>query len=141
MTIVRNSWRQSSNDRPQYVKKNIQFLWVKQLESNIFTYLFYLHQRSFLITSWGLACSAKNIKTFLPPSGYNWDYVVLDEAHEIRNHNSNRFKCCWKICSKSPTRRLALTGTPFQNDATELWSIVHMATAGKVLGKVRIFQS
>ena len=98
-----------------------------------------LHSTSVLITSYGLACAARTLKTFLPPSGHCWDNVILDEAHEIKNHKSNRFKCCWKICNKSGTNRLGLTGTPFQNDATELWSITHMVTAGKVLGKLKAF--
>ena len=44
-----------------------------------------------------------------------------------------------RICHKPGTKRLLLTGTPFQNDMTELWSITNMATAGKVLGKIKEF--
>lgn len=43
------------------------------------------------------------------------------------------------VPDKPGTNRLLLTGTPFQNDATELWSIVNLATAGKVLGKLKEF--
>lgn len=108
--IVRNAWKNSSFERP-YV----------------------------IISSWGLVASARTMATFLPPRGRSWDYVVLDEAHVIKNHTSTRFKCCFKICSRPGTHRLALTGTPFQNDVTELWSITHMTTAGNVLGKLKVF--
>jgi SNF2 family DNA or RNA helicase len=97
------------------------------------------HTPHVVVTSWGLACSVKTMKAFLPPVGHCWDYVILDEAHLIKNHASNRFKCCFKICKKPGTNRLLLTGTPFQNDTTELWSITHMATAGRVLGKLKDF--
>ncbi|CAB9524006.1 CHD3-type chromatin-remodeling factor [Seminavis robusta] len=107
---VRNAWKKSSYDQPHVI-----------------------------ISSWGLVASARTMKTFLPPSGHSWDYVILDEAHEVKNHKSNRSKCCRRICHKPGTSRLLLTGTPFQNNTDELWSIVHMATAGHVLGKLKEF--
>ena len=110
LKIVRNAWRNSSLDQP-YV----------------------------IISSWGLVASARTMNAFLPPSGHYWDYVILDEAHEIKNHSSTRSKCCRRICHKANTKRLLLTGTPFQNDTNELWSIINMATAGKVLGKIKDF--
>jgi SNF2 family DNA or RNA helicase len=78
---IRNAWKDSSTDRP-YV----------------------------IISSWGLVCSPKTFNGFLPPRGHHWDYVILDEAHLIKNHNSSRAKCCKKICHKSGTKRLLLTG-------------------------------
>lgn len=90
--IVRNAWKDATVDRP-YV----------------------------IISSWGLVASAKTMKCFMPPQGGHWDYVILDEAHEIKNHQSNRSKCMARICHKSGTKRLCLTGTPFQNDTSELW--------------------
>lgn len=63
-----------------------------------------------IISSWGLVCSAKTMKGFLPPRGHHWDYVVLDEAHVIKNHKSNKYRCCKAICHKPGTKRLLLTG-------------------------------
>mmetsp|Transcript_9250 Transcript_9250/g.17687 ORF Transcript_9250/g.17687 Transcript_9250/m.17687 type:complete len:271 (-) Transcript_9250:798-1610(-) len=59
--------------------------------------------------------------------------------HRIQNHTSNRTKCCRVICHKRGTWRLLLTGTPFQNNTDEIWSLVNMATAGKVFGKIKQF--
>lgn len=53
--IIRNAWKQSSYDRPFII-----------------------------ISSWGLVAAARSMKAFLPPSGHHWDYVILDEAHEIK---------------------------------------------------------
>lgn len=108
--MMRNAWKDCSLDKP-YV----------------------------IISSWGLVASARSCKTFKPPVGHNWNVVILDEAHEIRNHKSARWDCCRRICHKPSTMRLLLTGTPFQNDTNELWSITHMATAGKILGKIKDF--
>ena len=41
----------------------------------------------------------------------NFDVVVLDEAHHIKNMKSKRFRA---IKTLQPTRRWALTGTPIQ---------------------------
>lgn len=78
---VRNAWKDSSPDRP-YV----------------------------IVSSWGLVCSQKTIGAFLPPSGHRWDWVILDEAHVIKNHSSSRAKFVKSICHRPGTRRLLLTG-------------------------------
>lgn len=56
-----------------------------------------------------------------------WHYLVLDEAHNIRNFQSQR----WQVLIRLKTRaRLLLTGTPLQNSLTELWSLLTFLTAG-----------
>ena len=52
----------------------------------------------------------------------SWHYMVLDEAHNIKNFQSLR----WKTLLGFNTRaRLLLTGTPLQNNLTELWSLLY----------------
>jgi SNF2 family DNA or RNA helicase len=51
-----------------------------------------------------------------------WYYMVLDEAHLIKNSQSLR----WQALTRLNTRaRLLLTGTPLQNDVAELWALLH----------------
>ncbi|KAL8997314.1 MAG: hypothetical protein Q9169_003406 [Polycauliona sp. 2 TL-2023] len=50
-----------------------------------------------------------------------WHFMVLDEAHNIKNFRSKR----WQTLLTFNTRaRLLLTGTPLQNNLTELWSLL-----------------
>ncbi|KAI0837737.1 SNF2 family domain-containing protein [Hypoxylon sp. FL0890] len=50
-----------------------------------------------------------------------WHYMILDEAHNIKNFKSKR----WQTLLTFNTRaRLLLTGTPLQNNLTELWSLL-----------------
>ncbi|EJP68125.1 SNF2 family domain-containing protein [Beauveria bassiana ARSEF 2860] len=50
-----------------------------------------------------------------------WHYMILDEAHNIKNFKSQR----WQTLLGFNTRaRLLLTGTPLQNNLTELWSLL-----------------
>ncbi|KAL3313020.1 putative DNA helicase ino80, partial [Cichlidogyrus casuarinus] len=51
-----------------------------------------------------------------------WSYLVLDEAHAIKNISSLR----WNILLSFKCRnRLLLTGTPIQNTMQELWALLH----------------
>lgn len=50
-----------------------------------------------------------------------WHYMVLDEAHNIKNFNSLRWQTLLKFNTHS---RLLLTGTPLQNNLSELWSLL-----------------
>ncbi|QSL65743.1 hypothetical protein MERGE_000021 [Pneumocystis wakefieldiae] len=51
-----------------------------------------------------------------------WHYLILDEAHNIKNFRSQR----WRVLLNFNTeRRLLLTGTPLQNNLAELWSLLY----------------
>ncbi|XP_024982552.1 protein PHOTOPERIOD-INDEPENDENT EARLY FLOWERING 1 isoform X3 [Cynara cardunculus var. scolymus] len=51
-----------------------------------------------------------------------WKYLILDEAHLIKNWKSQRWQTLLNFNTK---RRILLTGTPLQNDLMELWSLMH----------------
>ncbi len=52
----------------------------------------------------------------------NWQYLILDEAHNIKNFRSQRWQTLLGFKSE---RRLLLTGTPLQNNLMELWSLMY----------------
>ncbi|GES89449.1 SNF2 family helicase Swr1 [Rhizophagus clarus] len=51
-----------------------------------------------------------------------WHYLILDEAHNIKNFKSQRWNTLLNFNSE---RRLLLTGTPLQNNLMELWSLLY----------------
>ncbi|WIA40512.1 hypothetical protein OEZ86_013861 [Tetradesmus obliquus] len=72
------------------------------------------------ITSYTLVLQdAKDAKMFRRKK---WKYLILDEAHMIKNWKSQRWQTLLRFNSK---RRLLITGTPLQNDLMELWSLMH----------------
>jgi SNF2 family DNA or RNA helicase len=69
------------------------------------------------ITSYALAVSDHQVFR-----RKRWQYLILDEAHNIKNFKSRR----WQRLLTFPSRhRLLLTGTPLQNNLMELWSLMH----------------
>lgn len=66
-----------------------------------------------------------------------WDLVVLDEAQNIKNPYAKRTKIV-----KSLQKRIgiAVTGTPFENHMTDLWSIIDYIIPG-YLGSVSQYES
>jgi SNF2 family DNA or RNA helicase len=49
-------------------------------------------------------------------------YMVLDEGQKVKNNKSQVFNAVTMMKAK---HRLVLTGTPMQNNLTELWSLFH----------------
>ncbi|KAK3911174.1 Lymphoid-specific helicase [Frankliniella fusca] len=52
----------------------------------------------------------------------NWRYLVIDEGHRLKNHKCLLVK---ELRRYRSTNRLLLTGTPLQNNMTELWSLLN----------------
>ncbi|UYV80458.1 SMARCA5 [Cordylochernes scorpioides] len=55
-------------------------------------------------------------------SKYNWQFLVVDEAHRLKNEASQLSLELRKLHS---FHRLLLTGTPLQNNLHELWSLLN----------------
>lgn len=51
-----------------------------------------------------------------------WHYMILDEAHNIKNFRSQRWQ---SLLNFNTQHRLLLTGTPLQNNLIELWSLLY----------------
>lgn len=59
---------------------------------------------------------------------FNWRYLVLDEAHRIKNENS---KLSMTVRMLRVESRLLLTGTPLQNNLHELWALLNFLMPDK----------
>lgn len=67
---------------------------------------------------------------------HNWNYVVLDEGHLIKNPRAKTSQAVKRLPSN---HRLILTGTPIQNNVLELWSLFDFLMPG-FLGVEKVFQ-
>lgn len=52
----------------------------------------------------------------------SWEYIVIDEAHRIKNVDSMLSQIVRAFSSRS---RLLITGTPLQNNLMELWALLN----------------
>ncbi len=68
-------------------------------------------------------------------SAERWSVVVLDEAQQIKNAESQAAQAAFALEAE---QRLALSGTPVENRLEELWSLVHFVNPG-LLGGRRAF--
>ncbi|KAJ7721528.1 SNF2 family N-terminal domain-containing protein [Mycena metata] len=80
------------------------------------------HHFNVCITSYTLASRDAIIFKRKP-----WYYMILDEAHMIKNFKSQRWNTLLMFRS---FRRLLLTGTPLQNNLTELWALLQFLMSG-----------
>src|SRR5262249_10959364 len=65
-----------------------------------------------------------------------WGMVVADEAQHVKNARSATARALRTLPSRA---RVALTGTPVENNLTELWAILDWATPG-LLGSRQAFR-
>ncbi len=68
--------------------------------------------------------------------GVDWDLVVADEAQHVKNARSSTARALRTLGSRA---RVALTGTPVENDLSELWAILDWAIPG-LLGSRNAFR-
>ncbi|MGZ6826433.1 MAG: DEAD/DEAH box helicase, partial [Mycobacteriales bacterium] len=66
----------------------------------------------------------------------SWGLVVADEAQHVKNARSSTARALRTVPGAA---RVALTGTPVENDLTELWSILDWTTPG-LLGSRNAFR-
>ncbi|XBW34886.1 hypothetical protein QEN19_000450 [Hanseniaspora menglaensis] len=53
---------------------------------------------------------------------FDWEYIVIDEAHRIKNEDSLLSQVIREFKSKN---RMLITGTPLQNNLHELWALLN----------------
>ncbi|MGW7104594.1 DEAD/DEAH box helicase [Streptomyces xanthophaeus] len=66
-----------------------------------------------------------------------WGMVVADEAQHVKNPHSSTAKALRTIPSAA---RVALTGTPVENNLSELWAVLDWTTPG-LLGRLGTFRT
>ncbi|KAL8158050.1 hypothetical protein AgCh_002674 [Apium graveolens] len=69
------------------------------------------------VTSFEMAIKEKSVLR-----QFSWRYIIIDEAHRIKNENSLLSKTMRLF---STNYRLLITGTPLQNNLHELWSLLN----------------
>ncbi|CAF4900569.1 unnamed protein product [Pieris macdunnoughi] len=74
-----------------------------------------------LITYAGLVKYAKDLQS------RNWQYIILDEGHKIRNPETQVSKFVRKF---DTPHKLLITGSPMQNSLQELWSLFDFMRPG-----------
>ncbi|MFJ8676651.1 DEAD/DEAH box helicase [Streptomyces sp. NPDC093589] len=86
----------------------------------------------FVLTTYGtMRSSAAQL------AAQRWAWVVADEAQHVKNPRSSTAKALRDI--KSPAR-IALTGTPVENNLSELWALLDWTTPG-LLGPLKTFRA
>lgn len=81
------------------------------------------------VTTYGMAARIPALQAV------TWDCVILDEAQAIKNPVSKQTREMKKLKSHM---RIAMTGTPIENDLTNLWSLFDFLNKG-LLGTSREF--
>ena len=88
-------------------------------------------KRVFLtITTYGMAARIPALQAV------TWDCVILDEAQAIKNPVSKQTREIKKLTARM---RIAMTGTPIENDLTNLWSLFDFLNKG-LLGTSQEFR-
>ncbi|QDY80805.1 DEAD/DEAH box helicase [Streptomyces qinzhouensis] len=86
----------------------------------------------FVLTTYGtMRTSAERL------AGQRWGMIVADEAQHIKNPYSATARALRRIPAPA---RVALTGTPVENNLSELWALLDWTTPG-LLGPLKAFRA
>ncbi len=58
---------------------------------------------------------------------HGWSMLLLDEAQFVKNHRAKAYQCVRQI--EAPLK-VAITGTPMENNLMELWSLLSITAPG-----------
>ena len=75
----------------------------------------------FVLTTYGMTHRMENLRK------QDWDMVILDEAQAIKNADTRQARAVKELKASA---RFALTGTPVENRASDLWSIFDFINPG-----------
>ncbi|CZS93128.1 probable MOT1-transcriptional accessory protein [Rhynchosporium graminicola] len=89
-----------------------------------------LGKTDIVITSYDICRNDADLLTAM-----NWNYLVLDEGHLIKNPRAKVTMAVKKLLSN---HRVILSGTPIQNNVLELWSLFDFLMPG-FLGTEKVF--
>lgn len=64
---------------------------------------------------------------YLKDSDIQWDVLIVDEAHFIKNPQSQRAQRVKHIAARTKARILLLTGTPMESCPVEMWPLLQIA--------------
>ncbi|MFD3512295.1 DEAD/DEAH box helicase [Streptomyces sp. NPDC058657] len=86
----------------------------------------------FVLTTYGtMRTSAPELAT------YDWNMIVADEAQHLKNPRSTTARALRTLPAPA---RVALTGTPVENNLSELWALLDWTTPG-LLGPLTTFRA
>jgi len=72
-----------------------------------------------------VVCTYGEAKAF-KHSEIEWDLLILDECHYVKNAHSKRSQLVKHIADKCKGKILGLTGTPMENCPVELWPLLQI---------------
>jgi len=121
------------------VPTSIVFNWVNEIRKftpNLSTYIHHgasrikiqkkflnvLKEKDIIITTYGIL--RNDLALFAKEE---FEYIILDEAHMIKNPQGTNARSVFTLRAKN---KLALSGTPIQNNLMELWSIFNFINPG-----------
>ena len=82
------------------------------------------------ITTYGMAARIEKLQEI------SWTVIILDEAQAIKNPGTKQTHSIKKLQARN---RIAMTGTPIENDLTNLWSLFDFLNKG-LLGSAKEFK-
>ena len=80
--------------------------------------------------------TAKSAQHYPDIIGREWDLVVIDEAHYLKNKKTQRYSLADDITAR---HALMLTATPIQNNLMELYNLINLIKPG-LLGTMQNFE-
>jgi len=146
LTFLQHIKNQSNTQRPNLVilPTSLIFNWQNEIEKFCPDLTYIIHRGSdrnrnpevfndydLILTTYGILVRDIELLT-----DYMFNYIILDESQAIKNPNSKRYKAVRLLKSYN---RIALTGTPVENNTFDLFAQMNFLNPG-LLGSLQFFK-
>lgn len=109
-------------DELSHLSPTIRYQYIQKVTGGTKELLQKISKADVVLTSYGLFR--------LDAAAYNaqqWELLILDEAQFVKNYQSQAYQHARKL---NATLKLALTGTPLENNLMELWALLSIVAPG-----------
>uniref|UniRef100_A0AAY4A1U3 DNA excision repair protein ERCC-6-like n=1 Tax=Denticeps clupeoides TaxID=299321 RepID=A0AAY4A1U3_9TELE len=94
-------------------------------------------RRGVVLTTYGILSRRLTDLTHYKDQPFEWDCVIFDESHMLKNSHTKRYKAALMLSNKFC---ILISGSPIQNNVKELWTLLSLISETCLMGTYNTYR-